>query len=119
MVVKYSDAPSVNKNKGRMGLRKRGELGKELDAAIFVKKQPGMINPIETSAGVFIVNVNEIHPQHQLSFDEMRDSIKTKLVNDLAAQEYTLLVQSILNSPDNIVNHEAVDSLYAELKKSM
>ncbi len=119
LALKYSDAPGVNKNKGNLGLRKQGELGKQLDSAIFAQEQPGIISPIETPEGVFIVKINKIHPQHQLSLDEMKDSIKATIVSDLATQEYARLVQSILSSPDNKVNQTAVEQLYAELKEAM
>ncbi|HFD11492.1 MAG TPA: hypothetical protein ENJ32_03320 [Crenotrichaceae bacterium] len=118
LALKYSDEPGVQKNKGHFGLRKQGELGKQLDAAIFVDTKTGVLEPVVTPEGIFIVKVNQLIPQHQQSFDDVKDAIKARLVNTLATQEFSALTYSMLNNPENRVNQSAVDQLYAELRQS-
>lgn len=118
LALKYSDAPEVKKNKGHLGPKQSGELGKQLSAAIFVQKKPALLKPLKTPGGVFIIRINKLYPQRQLSFDEVKDSIKASIVNNMASQQYTQLAQSILNHPGNKVDDAAVDQLYTELKQS-
>lgn len=119
LAVKYSDTPAVKKNKGHLGLRKRGDFGPQLDDIIFAQKKPGVLSPIETTDGFFIVKINQIQPQHQLTLDEVRETIKAKIVNNLATQKYEELVHSIVNNPDNRVNDTAVQKLYQTLQSSL
>jgi peptidyl-prolyl cis-trans isomerase C len=116
LALKYSHAPAVKENKGHFGFRKRGDFGSQLDDVIFAQKTPGVLNPIETEDGFFIIKINQIRPQHQLTLDEVKEAIKAKIVNNLATQKYTELVQSIINNPDNRVNNAAVEKLYQTLK---
>jgi parvulin-like peptidyl-prolyl isomerase len=116
LALKYSHAPAVKENNGHLGFRKRGDFGSQLDDIIFAQKKPGVLNPIETEDGFFIIKINQIQPEHQLTLDEVKEVIKATIVNDLAAQKYGELVQSIINNPDNIVNNAAVDKLYQTLK---
>ena len=118
LALKYSNAPAVKTNKGHMGLRKRGTFDAQLDAAIFAEKSPGVISPVETKDGFFIVKINRIAPQRQLALNEVKDVIKAKMLNELASQEWSQLVQSIVNDPENVVNDAAVDGFYNALKQS-
>ncbi len=118
LALKYSDAAGVKSNKGHIGLKQREAFGSTLGDAIFAEKKPGIIEPIATDDGIFIIRINQVQPKHQLSLGEVEDSIKAVIVDDLASQEYNQLVQSILNNPDNVVNDKAVERLYAELKQS-
>ncbi len=118
LALKYSNAPAVNTNKGDIGLIKRGDFDSKLDAVIFAEKKPGVISPVETKDGFFIIKINRIEPQRQLSLDEVKDVIKAKLLNELASQEWSQLVQSIVNDPENVVNQAAVEGFYHALKQS-
>jgi parvulin-like peptidyl-prolyl isomerase len=116
LALKYSDAGGKQNNKGHIGLKKREAFGDQLGNAIFAETKPGIMSPISTPKGVFIIKINQIQAQHQLELDEVKDSIKATIVSDIVAKEYPQLVQSILNNPDNVVNHQAVERLLAELK---
>lgn len=118
LALKYSDAAGVKSNKGHIGLKQRDAFGAQLGDAIFAEEKPGVISPLATDDGTFIIKINKVQPRHQLSLAEVEDSIKAVIVNDLASQEYNQLVQSILNNPENVVNDKAVERLYAELKQS-
>ncbi len=117
LALKYSDSPAVVENKGHMGLKTRGEFGAQLDDAIFSQNKPGVLNPIETVDGYFIIKINQIQPQHQLTLGEVKDVIKAKLVNDIATKKYKQLVRSIVNNSENVVNDAAVERLYQTLKQ--
>jgi peptidyl-prolyl cis-trans isomerase C len=118
LALKYSDAAGVENNKGHIGLKQREAFGSTLGEAIFAEDKPGVIGPLAADDGIFIIKINQVQPRHQLSLDEVKESIKAVIVNDLASQEYNQLVQSILNNPENVVNDKAVERLYAELKQS-
>ncbi len=118
LALEYSDAPAVKSNKGHMGLRKHGTFDATLDAAIFAEKSAGVINPVETKDGFFIIKINRIESQRQLALDEVKDVIKAEMLNELASQEWSQLVQSIVNNPENVVNDAAVDGFYNALKQS-
>ena len=117
MALSYSDTPDVKTNKGHLGLVTPGKLGSQLEKQIFSRTEPGILGPVETVEGKFIIMVHQITPEKQLALDEVRSSIKASLVNELATSEYSELVHSILNDSNNQVNDKAVDQLYARLKQ--
>ncbi|MEE9424137.1 MAG: peptidylprolyl isomerase [Methylococcales bacterium] len=119
LALNYSHAPAVKENKGHLGFRKRGDFGSQLDDIIFAQKKSGVLDPIETEDGFFIIKINQIQPEHQLTLDEVKEAIKATIVNDLATQKYGELVQSIINNPDNRVNDAAVERLFQTLKQSL
>ncbi|MCH9698489.1 MAG: peptidylprolyl isomerase [Gammaproteobacteria bacterium] len=117
MALTYSDTPGVKQNKGHLGLVTPGKLGSQLDKQIFSRPELGILEPVETEEGKFIIMVHQIIPEKQLALDEVRSSIKASLVNELATSEYSELVHSILNDSSNQVNDKAVDQLYSRLKQ--
>ena len=117
LALKYSDASNINRNQGNIGLVTSGKLSPQLDKAIFSQTQIGLLKPVKTSDGIFIVNINKIIPGKQLSLEEVRDSIKASIANELANAEYSNLVHSILNDSGNQVNDQVVDRLWAKLNQ--
>lgn len=76
---KYSISPAA-KWGGDLGYIQRGQVGKEFEKAAFSLKKPGDISDIvKTTFGYHIIKLEDRKPPQQLSFEEVKDKIKSRL----------------------------------------
>lgn len=88
----YSDAANAAAG-GDLGLVSRGELRKELDAALFGAEKPGLIGPIEAAGKVYWLYLAKIEGEGLLPFEDAIPDIERKLVEErfpAAAEKFML-----------------------------
>ncbi len=115
----HSDEPGASQSGGNLGLKKRGELVPEFEAAAYKLKAGEISDVVETDFGFHIIQLLErrgemINAQHILmrpDFDEadyqatagLLDSLRTEMMNDTlsfgtAVKEYSTDEQAVLNN---------------------
>ena len=83
----YSDGPEA-KQGGSLGTMTRGSLLPQIEAVID-RLGPGEIGPaIESPAGIHIIRVNEKTPQSLRPFEEVKETIESKLLRKQSQQAY-------------------------------
>jgi peptidyl-prolyl cis-trans isomerase D len=89
LVQQYSDDPGTKNQGGELGYFARGEMVKPFEEAVF-KMKAGQVTLVQTQFGYHIVQVEEVKPRHQDSFEEAKPkivaAIKEKQGTDLARQ---------------------------------
>ena len=85
---KYSDDASTKDSGGSLGSVPRGQLVPALEQAVFSLNKGDLSQPIKTQDGYHIIQVTEITPQKQLSYDEAKESVKAGLLSQMQAQAW-------------------------------
>ncbi len=75
----YSQDPEVRRAGGYQGVKRRQDLRADIAAAVFAANPPQIIQPIVTSQGVHLIQVEEIVQP------ELDNALRTKIIGDLFA----------------------------------
>lgn len=77
---KYSDDETTRENGGELGVIVRGQMVPAFEEAVFSLKKGEISLPIRTQYGYHIIEVTDIIPEEQLSYDEVSEGIKSALL---------------------------------------
>ncbi len=75
----YSQDPEIRRAGGYQGIKRRYELKPDIAAAVFAANPPQIIQPIVTSQGVHLIQVEEITQA------ELDNGLRNKIIGDLFA----------------------------------
>ena len=78
---KHSTCPSGQKG-GDLGEFGRGQMVKEFEDATFSAEIGKIVGPVKTQFGYHLITVTELNEGDQKSFDEVKDEVSTKLLNE-------------------------------------
>lgn len=95
VALKYSDDPTVKKNKGNLGLFDRDAVMPEFAAAAFALKTGEVSAPVRTQFGYHLIKVTDRKPAHTDTLDEARPRVTTFLVEQKRQQATARLVQKL------------------------
>ena len=82
----YSEDPGSAKNGGDLGYFTQSQMIKEFADAAFAIKPGEISDLVRTAFGFHIIKVEDVRPERDLSFDEVKDSIK-KILTERKARE--------------------------------
>lgn len=85
----YIQEPELRRTYGYQGVRYRKDFRPEIAAAVFVSSSMGIIKPITTSKGVYLIWLEEII-KSELN-DELRDTIIMELFSNWLKKQVSLL----------------------------
>lgn len=100
--LKYSDDAATKDAGGKLGLVVRGQMVPAFDEAVFSLKKGELSDPVKTQYGYHLIEVTDIVPEEQLSYDEVSENIKSAILTQkqddawqawLAEQEKALGVE--------------------------
>lgn len=80
-VEKYSDDPSSKTSGGELGEIGRGQTAPAFEQAVFKLKKGEISEPVRTPSGYSIIQVEDITPAQQLSYDSAKEEIRSKLLD--------------------------------------
>lgn len=78
---KYSSCPSKEQG-GDLGLFNPGQMVAEFDKAVFEGPVGELLGPVKTQFGYHLITVTELNEGDQKSFDEVKDEVSSKLLNE-------------------------------------
>ena len=81
MAEQYSDSPTKDKG-GEVGTIHKGDLAPEIEAVAFSLPVGGVSDPIRTSAGWNLIQVERVRTETMAPFAEVRDSIRDVLFQE-------------------------------------
>ena len=84
LATAYSEDPSSAKKGGDLGYLQKGKMVKPFEEAAFSLKPGQLSGIVETKFGYHIIKVEEHKEAGTKPFDEVKDSIKEQVQNDLA-----------------------------------
>ncbi len=76
----YSDDTTTKDAGGALGLITRGQMVPAFEAAVFSLKKGELSQPVKTQYGYHLIEVTDIIPEKQLSYDEVSENIKSSLL---------------------------------------
>jgi len=74
---KYSDDATTKDAGGDLGLVTRGQMVPAFEEAVFSLKKGELSQPVKTQYGYHLIEVSDIVPEKQLSYDEVSENIKS------------------------------------------
>ncbi len=77
---KYSDDAATRESGGELGPVTRGQMDPAFEEAVFDLSKGELSQPIRTQYGYHLIEVTDITPEDQLSFDEVKENIKSTLL---------------------------------------
>jgi foldase protein PrsA len=77
---KYSDDATTKDAGGELGLITRGQMVPAFEDAVFSLKKGELSQPVKTQYGYHLIEVTDIVPEKQLSYDEVSENIKSSLL---------------------------------------
>jgi len=78
---KYSDDATTKESGGKLGLIAKGQMVPTFEEAVFSLKKGELSQPVKTQYGYHLIEVTNIVPEKQLSYDEVSESIKSTLLS--------------------------------------
>ncbi len=84
LAVKYSEDPGSASSGGDLGYFTEQMVEKELAETVFSMKIGQISDLIRTPYGFHIIKVEDVRPEKTLSFEEARESIREKLIEEKA-----------------------------------
>lgn len=98
---KYSDDALTRDQGGLLGTLKRGEMLPALEQVAFSIKAGAVSPPVESPRGVHLLRVLERQPGSQRTLEEVREEIRTKMLDSLVESEMKELAER-LNREGNV-----------------
>lgn len=92
----YSTCPSKVQG-GNLGTFTRGQMVPEFEQAVFALKIGELSEPIKTQFGYHLIRVEAIEPSVIKSFDEVKESIKSKILQERQTYQYSQKIQELKN----------------------
>ncbi len=87
LAQKYSDDPGSGKRGGDLGMKPKGAMVPEFEAAAFAMKKPGELSEIvETSFGLHIIRFEERQAPVLRPFDEVKDALMESVRNRMRGE---------------------------------
>ncbi|MBN1320549.1 MAG: peptidylprolyl isomerase [Thermoleophilia bacterium] len=80
MVEKHSDDNATNEGGGKLGAITRGMLVPVFEEAVFGLQSGDLSEPVKTQYGYHLIEVTDITPEQQLSYDQVMESIRSGLL---------------------------------------
>ncbi|NLO26678.1 MAG: hypothetical protein GX113_00635 [Actinobacteria bacterium] len=80
MVEKHSDDTATNESGGTLGAITRGMLVPDFEEVVFDLKSGDLSEPVKTQYGYHLVQVTDITPEQQLSYDQAMERIRSELL---------------------------------------
>ncbi len=77
---KYSDDATTRESGGELGPVIRGQMVPAFEEAVFSLSKGELSQPVRTQYGYHLIEVTDITPEQQLSYDEVMESIKSTLL---------------------------------------
>jgi parvulin-like peptidyl-prolyl isomerase len=77
---KYSDDASTRESGGELGPVTRGQMVPAFEEAVFSLSKGELSQPIRTQYGYHLIEVTDITPEQQLSYDEVKENITSTLL---------------------------------------
>jgi peptidyl-prolyl cis-trans isomerase C len=103
---------------GDLGYLPRGRLVSPLDDAAFSLSGPGEISGIvETRYGLHLITVVDIKPGRTFSFEEVKDSIITRLKTEYVKNEMAAWRSSVVDPTSAVVDEDAVKAFIDRVAK--
>jgi len=84
---KYSD-DTTKESGGELGTVIRGQMVPDFEEAVFSLKKGELSQPIKTQFGYHLIEVTDITPEKQLSYDEVKEKIKSSLLAQRQAETW-------------------------------
>jgi parvulin-like peptidyl-prolyl isomerase len=81
VAAKYSDDATTRESGGELGLVIRGQLVPAFEEAVFSLNKGELSEPVRTQYGYHLIQVTDISPEEQLSYDEVMENIKSTLLD--------------------------------------
>lgn len=82
---KYSDDEATKNSGGKLGAVTRGLMVPAFEVVVFNLQKGELSQPVKTPYGYHIIEVTDITPERQLSFDQVKENIKTALLEQKRA----------------------------------
>ena len=88
LAEEYSDDPGSSKLGGEIGFFGRGNLDPEYEKAMFALKVDEISEPVLTSFGFHIIQLEEIHAEKSKPFAEVKDELIAEYRKNVAERKY-------------------------------
>ena len=120
LAIDVSDDKGSAKNGGDLGVITPGVMVKEFEDAVFLLNQDEVSEPVKTEFGYHIIKVTELVPESIPAFDEVKEEISAKLLQDNAINEFVEKAETFKNlafeNPENL--QPIADQLGIEIQLS-
>ncbi len=114
LAVKYSDDPSVEQNRGELGVFVASRMVKPFADAAFSMKEPGSISePVETEFGFHLIKLNKATPAGRRSYEQARESIIRGLHSSIAAKAREQLLTETRSLHGVQINKDVIEHFVA------
>jgi parvulin-like peptidyl-prolyl isomerase len=77
---KYSDDAATRESGGELGPVTRGQMVPAFEEVVFSLSKGELSQPIRTQYGYHLIQVTDVTPEQQLSYDEVKENIKSTLL---------------------------------------
>lgn len=92
--LKSSDA-NLRQNSGKLGFIARGMLLPEIEKQVFALKPGQYTKPMQTGTGFSIFKLDAIRPRQEAKFEDVKDNLKTAILNQAITQQLPELVAEL------------------------
>ncbi len=107
LAKKFSDDPGSKDSGGKLTIY-RGRTVPEFDKAAFELKTDGLSKPVKTQYGYHVIQaVSDVHKSKVTSLDDVRDSIRTTLLQQKRNEEMQKWVEDLKADYDGKVSYAA------------
>src|SRR6266542_2701333 len=109
-----SEDPNTASRQGELPIMSREDLiaaaGPELATAAFDVSEPGKVHPavIETASGLFVLKLLGREPARNPSFDELRDTLRSRLANERLSERRKAFLERAWNEANVRVDEAAL-----------
>lgn len=113
----YSDDQVTKTVGGSLGRFAKGKMVPEFDAAVFGRKEPGLVEGlVKTRFGYHIIRVDGLFAPQLKTFESVREQIVAEERDRARASIVEATRNEILDLPDVHINESVVSRLFDELK---
>ncbi len=116
VVSQFSDDPTAQNNKGRLGWRGFEALNPTLQELLPTMKKGDVSEPVSSNYGFHVVILHDVKPARQRTFDEVKAGIIEKLKTDYVKVQRQQLVNKITTDPNIKVNLHEITALATAAK---
>jgi len=107
LAKRYSIDPSAKANGGEIGFHPKGSLLPEYEDAAFKLTKPGQVSGVvKTKFGYHIIKLEGIKPPSYIPFEEVKDFIKQKLVQEKQTQALEKYIADLKNNAKITINED-------------
>ncbi|MGA1795303.1 MAG: peptidyl-prolyl cis-trans isomerase [bacterium] len=116
----YSEYPITSRKGGDMGYIKSGQsgMGREFERVAFSLPIGAISEPVNTPFGYQIITVTEKQPSRAVPFEEVRDSIRKDLVNQMRKSLFDSYLQDLRKKATVAVNQKLFQTIKHDLAKT-